>query len=188
MRRIAPGSVKLPSNSLYTRVYVGPPDVISNIRPVVYDSLAERASRPNTTVHHPYSLAEFSAPKSPVIRKHGMLAQYSERLMNELEALQLHTRLQSIWLDQFNHRFWTDNNARFERAAQEYKSRVAVLEPIPLEVMSPFYREWLRSNSGRLRHYNHTLWAATYHVIFAQLRLALFSYYTRAVTWLAGRF
>ena len=107
--------------------------------------------------------------------------------MSEIEALQLHTRLQSIWLDQFNHRFWTDNNARFERAAQEYMSHVAVQGPIPLEVMSPFYREWLRTNRRRLRHYNRTLWAATYRVIFAQLRLALFSYYTRTVTWLAGR-
>lgn len=166
-----------------TRVFVGPPDAISRLRPVVYDGIAESVTRP-TSACHPYSLSEFSAPT--MTKKHGAISTYAGRLMSELETLQLHTRLQTIWLDQFNHRFWTDNNARFERAESEYKSHLALPGPVPLELMSPFYREWLRVNSARLRKYNRVLWATTYKVIFAQMRLSLFSYYTRAIVWLAG--
>ena len=169
--------------SSHTRVFVGPPDAVSRLRPIVYDGIAGSVSRP-TSDSHPYSLSEFSAPI--ITKKRGAISSYAERVMSQLETLQLHTRLQTIWLDQFNHRFWTDNNARFERAESDYKSRLALPGPVPLELMSPFYREWLRVNSVRLRNYNRVLWTTTYKVIFAQIRLSLFSYYTRAILWLAG--
>ena len=102
--------------SSHTRVFVGPPDAVSRLRPIVYDGIVGSVSRPTST-SHPYSLSEFSAPI--ITKKHGAISSYAERVMSKLETLHLHTRLQTIWLDQFNHRFWTDNNARFERAESD---------------------------------------------------------------------
>lgn len=99
----------------------------------------------------------------------------------------MHTRLQSMWLDQFNQRFWLDNNVRFTRALEEYISQVAPRGDATLEMLAPFYREWLVVNERRLRHYNRTLWVATYKTIGAQMRLALLQGYTRIVLWIAGR-
>lgn len=167
------------------RMYVGPPDPISHMRPVVYDNVAQHVKRPKNITNHPYSLSEFSTPPS-LSRRSGFLAHHSEQMLSNLESLQLHARLQTISLDQMNHRFWSDNNARFMRAKQEYSAYVSPETPASLELMSPFYREWLRTNSARLRRYNRLLWATTYRVIFAQMHAGLVSFYTRIIVRLAG--
>ncbi|KOS13855.1 hypothetical protein Malapachy_1859 [Malassezia pachydermatis] len=124
--------------------------------------------------------------KSAALRQNNALSRYAEKLMTRLEAAQLHARLQSMWLDQYNQRFWTDNNVRFSRALQEYESTISPNTPASLEQVSPFYREWLATNAERLRHYNRTLWVATYKVIGAQVWYRCVLGYTRVVAWLAG--
>ncbi|KAI3620058.1 hypothetical protein CBS9595_002025 [Malassezia furfur] len=175
-------------------MYVGPPDTLSNLRPVVFgvgrsQSAPSSRTRPQGETHatsaHPYSLSEFSMPTSSV--PHGTIAQYVHRLGNRLEAAQLQARLQSMWLDQFNQRFWSDNNARFQRAREEYEAASgAIVGEAPLEQVAPFYRAWLATNAGRLRNYNRALWAATARVVLAQTHYALLRYYTQLVARFAG--
>ncbi|WFD27921.1 hypothetical protein MNAN1_002929 [Malassezia nana] len=179
--RVAPPVAR--ASRWWPQAFVRAPDPVSNLRPVVY---REPKARPTTSIH-PYSLEEFTAPahaqrwSSP-----GALVRYAERLRGQLDAVQMHARLQSMWLDQFNQRFWFDNNVRFTRALQEYKAEVAPEGDASLERLAPFYRDWLVENAARLRHYNRTLWIATYKTIGAQLRLALLQGYTRWVVWCAG--
>ena len=172
------------ASRLQPQAFVGPPDPVSNLRPIVYK---EPQTRP-ASVLHPYSLDEFTAPaQAPRGSSTRALTRYADQLLGQLEAVKMHTRLQSMWLDQFNQRFWLDNNVRFTRALEEYISQVAPRGDATLEMLAPFYREWLVVNERRLRHYNRTLWVATYKTIGAQMRLALLQGYTRIVLWIAGR-
>ncbi|WFD43727.1 hypothetical protein MPSI1_002391 [Malassezia psittaci] len=170
--------------------YIGPPDPLSNLRPVVFgvsenggENSSEKHIPPRTS--HPYSLTEFSLPATR--NSQGVLAQYVYRCFDRLEAAQLQTRLQTMWLDQFNQRFWIDNNTRFQRARQEYEAALNLeVEHASLEQVAPFYRAWLATNAARLRNYNHALWAGTARVIAAQTHYRLLRYYTQFVARLAG--
>jgi len=64
--------------------FIGPPDPVSNLRPVLYTN---PPPEPAPTLRHPYSLGEFSGG-----------AQDDD----------LQWRLQRQQLDAFNHSFWTD--------------------------------------------------------------------------------
>lgn len=178
------------------QMYVGPPDPVSHLRPVVYASNEEREQAGGARTAHPYSLAEFSQPLGRIAGARGgagaqlggPLGAYHGRMLQRLEAARLDARLQSIWLDQFNQRFWTDNNARFERALTEYEAQGAqgaAVEP-PQERTARFYRAWLAANATRLRAYNHMLWDASVSVVTAQVRLAVVQWYTRVVEWAAS--
>lgn len=170
-----------------TPVYVGPPDAVSNLRPVMYGATPVPEQQLAAPTSHPYSLAEFAmSPRMRYGSTSSPLAQYADSLLARLEAAQLHARLQTMWLDQFNQRFWTDNNTRFRQALEEYERQVSPGTTPPLEVVAPFYREWLSTNEKRLRLYNRALWLATYKVIIAQWSYVLRRSYTQAVTWLAG--
>lgn len=77
-----------PFHSVRTRDYVGPPDPVSNIRPVLYDD--------QVTTHveslrqlHPYALSEF-------------------RDRDDSHALEYQWKLQRQQLDAFNDAFWRD--------------------------------------------------------------------------------
>ncbi|PKI82462.1 hypothetical protein MVES1_003401 [Malassezia vespertilionis] len=168
-------------------MFVGHPDPVSNLRPVVYGATEESRAAPSNPTH-PYSLAEFSLPsKAGKGARHGLFARHLERLEQRLEAAQLQARLQSFWLDQFNQRFWTDNNVRFQRAVAEYESTSKlVVGKAPLDDVAPFYREWLAVNGVRLRNYNRTLWVSTAHVVASQLLFALLLRYMRCIAWIAS--
>lgn len=164
-------------------VYIGPPDSVSNLRPVVYGAAEDR--RRSAAATHPYSLSEFSVKDTG--RPRGPLAQYTQRLAARLEAAQLQARLQTMWLDQFNQRFWTDNNTRFQQAVAEYEHAAGlVVGEAPLEQVAPFYRAWLATNAARLRSYNRTLWLSTARVVAAQAHYTLLRWYARSVASLAG--
>lgn len=64
--------------------FIGPPDPVSNLRPVLY---AKPSSSPPSRVRHPYSLREFTG-------------------MQQDNGLQW--RIHRQQLDAFNHNFWTD--------------------------------------------------------------------------------
>jgi hypothetical protein len=101
---------------------VGSPDVISNLRPAIYDGIwftavssipseentAEGSSalpstlvHPNPTTSHPYSLDEFNSASQGKGAAH-------DPFHDEREAWDLQYRLHKQSLDAFNHAFWTD--------------------------------------------------------------------------------
>ncbi|KAL5489907.1 hypothetical protein ACEPAI_4739 [Sanghuangporus weigelae] len=143
------------------RALVGPPDPVSNLRPVIYDevesipswrkrkgkgkegdSVVELGGGENTsslvkrkqaTTSHPYQLDEFSG-----------------------DPLDYQWRLERSRLDAYNHAFWKDSNTRFETAKQ------AVLSSLPEDAspetreaaLSEFYGKWLQQEHERLRGYS----------------------------------
>jgi apoptogenic protein 1 len=64
------------------RDLVGPPDPVSNLRPVIYDDPPTPASSASS---HPYSLREFTG-----------------------DTREYQWKVQRQELDSFNHKFWTD--------------------------------------------------------------------------------
>ena len=156
-------------------IYVGPPDRVSNLRPTIYG-----VNRPSGARAHPYSLSEFS--QSSLARR-GPLGRLQQALAARLEAAQLEARLRNMWLDQFNQRFWTDNNARFERALREYEESLPPDDRPASERAAPFYRAWLAANETRLRNYNWMLWRATFGAIGAQIKYAVIYRAAQAAEW-----
>lgn len=61
---------------------VGPPDRVSNLRPVIYD---DAPVPPPDGVRHPYSLREFTG-----------------------DTREYHWKMQRQQLDAYNHEFWSD--------------------------------------------------------------------------------
>lgn len=157
-------------------MFVGPPDRTSNLRPTVYGVSAPASARA-----HPYSLSEFSQAGR---RRHGLAGRVQHALAVRLEAAQLDARLQNMWLDHFNQRFWLDNNARFERALAEYLAHLPADGRPESERAAPFYRAWLADNAVRLRRYNAALWRGTFAAIVAQLRYSAIYHASRAAEWL----
>ncbi|CBQ73274.1 conserved hypothetical protein [Sporisorium reilianum SRZ2] len=125
---------------------VGPPDPISNLRPIRYGSAFEEAassssssasSQPSSatsqsaalSMSHPYSLHEFTTSgdssyggwSRSTHRNRPSL--YFERLLSKLEEAELAHKLRMARADSFNQRFWQDNNARFIQALSEFRSR-----------------------------------------------------------------
>lgn len=134
---------------------VGPPDPISNLRPVLYNN-----NQAATELPHPYSLREFSGD---VVRDHD-----------------LQWRLHQQQLDDFSHNFWTDvsanispilqvkalmtwvqSNTRFEAGKR------SVLSSLPESstaiarerALSEFYRGWVQQEVQLQKVYT-TEWRA----------------------------
>ncbi|KAF8610234.1 hypothetical protein BDV93DRAFT_550071 [Ceratobasidium sp. AG-I] len=116
---------------------VGPPDPVSNIRPV----LRGTSTGDGIQIAHPYSVSEFS--RSEVVG-------YS--------VLALHER----HLETLNHSFWTDVNTRFNAARQKILDSYppasspegATARDAALEAeLAAFYRSWLSKEDVRFRAY-----------------------------------
>ncbi|KAI5123361.1 hypothetical protein M0805_001782 [Coniferiporia weirii] len=116
--------------SLRRCALVGPPDPVSNLRPIIYD---EDVPRTRTSPTHPYLLDEFD----------GNPQDYQWRVERK-------------WLDAYNHAFWTDSNTRFEDAKRAVLSALPEnATPEATETaLSEFYGNWLRQEHGRLREYS----------------------------------
>ncbi|KZT26373.1 hypothetical protein NEOLEDRAFT_1155868 [Neolentinus lepideus HHB14362 ss-1] len=114
---------------------VGPPDPVSNLRPVYYDD-------PLPVRWHPYSLEEFSDPEV-------------ENAGPSVQDLELQYKLLRQQLDAFNHAFWTDSNLRFESA------KSMILQSLPSSstpqdrdiALAHFYQQWLNQESARQQQY-----------------------------------
>ena len=76
--------LRLLHSSVSTANYVGPPDPVSNIRPVLYNDLGSTSAE---SPQHPYSLDEFR---------------------NDSDTLEYQWKLQRQQLDAFNDAFWRD--------------------------------------------------------------------------------
>ena len=77
--------LRLLHSSVPTPNYVGPPDPMSNIRPVLYNDLSSTTAEPQ---RHPYSLDEFQNDSE--------------------DTLEYQWKLQRQQLDAFNDAFWRD--------------------------------------------------------------------------------
>jgi hypothetical protein len=79
-------NARFSSNWIKSEIFVGPPDPVSNIRPVLRGNLAQLGIQRA----HPYSLFEFSRQE---------VVGYSPSALHERR------------LEAFNHSFWTDVRA-----------------------------------------------------------------------------
>ncbi|KAK7693445.1 hypothetical protein QCA50_003013 [Cerrena zonata] len=108
---------------------VGPPDQVSNLRPVIYD---DAPILPPDGVRHPYSLREFTG-----------------------DTREYHWKMQRQQLDAYNHEFWTDSNTRFEAAKQAYLDSLpssCTLEDQET-ALSVFYSKWVKQETARQQQY-----------------------------------
>lgn len=147
---------------------VGPPDPITNLRPVWHRPRFSELRPVSSTVKlHPYSLDEFSSSASSA-RAAGALAQgrdyrrsqsrrleQLERLRVKFEAEDLAWRLRRRRLDQLSHAYWARSNTAFGKAKEAAEERAAltsltvaggnkVQDP---RVMEDFLRSWVDSRS-----------------------------------------
>ncbi|PSR74095.1 hypothetical protein PHLCEN_2v10051 [Hermanssonia centrifuga] len=117
-------------SSVACRHLVGPPDPISNLRPVIYD---DGPSLPRSDVRHPYSLKEFTG-----------------------DTREYQWKIQRQELDAFNHAFWIDSNTRFEAGKQA--TLASLPETCTAEdkevALSGFYRSWVIQESPRHDEYD----------------------------------
>lgn len=148
---------------------------------------------------HPYSLHEFTTSGDSSFGWSGSAntrrgakspSLYFERLLAKLEEAELAHKLRMARADNFNQRFWQDNNARFIQALSEFRSRtgsskaVATLpaateaegkdavtsskqgQGLELDLdsdsLATFYSAWLKANAARHRAYNRQLWRQTF--------------------------
>lgn len=148
---------------------------------------------------HPYSLQEFTTSGDSSLGWSGSgrarrgsksPSLYFERLLSKLEEAELAHKLRMARADNFNQRFWQDNNARFIQALSEFRSRtpsskaVATLPKgsaaegkqaetssqqgqeseldLDSDSLATFYSAWLKANAARHRAYNRQLWRQTF--------------------------
>lgn len=134
---------------------VGPPDPISNIRPVIYaqseisDSKRRRegpapgqagasasAFGPQQQQPHPYSAHEFSQPSSSTegsrrLRGLGIFRYYRDHVdsvTDRFEEASMRLRLAKLGTDATTQRFWRDNNIRFSRDLESWRRRKGLIE------------------------------------------------------------
>jgi len=133
---------------------IGPPDPISNIRPVIVDSPA-RGPRRET---HPYSLAEFGA--------------------KDEDDADLQWRIERERLNALNHVFWYDSNTRFMRGKQLVLDRLHAQAEQPTArekeaALSEFYSRWTVLESARQTAYTAEWNRRNYTVITLAMRRQL---------------
>ena len=138
--------------SLVRRHLVGPPDPISNLRPVIYD---DAVPEHRTDVTHPYSLREFGG-----------------------DTREYQWKMQRQELDAHNHQFWKevcvllveclsmpahrrDHSIPLKSNTRFYAAKEAVLQSLPEETtpeqrevtLSDFYRRWVAQERKRSDDY-----------------------------------
>jgi hypothetical protein len=127
---------------------VGPPDPLSNIRPMFYAPIASSSSsssiRATQPLPHPYSLDEFSQTKRGGGRsgkgasssRMGLgffkgYRDYVDRVSQRVEEEEMKLRVSKMSTDTITQRFWKDNNLRFNRDLDNWREeshrRVAAL-------------------------------------------------------------
>ncbi|PWN31485.1 uncharacterized protein FA14DRAFT_94586 [Meira miltonrushii] len=118
---------------------VGPPDSISNIRPMVYapsKSFDRRRNKsPSTSANvtqqpHPYSPNEFhqtasstfstSQQKPKGLGMFRLYREYVDHVCDRVEEVDMKLRLSKLTTDSTTQRFWRDNNTRFSRDMQAW--------------------------------------------------------------------
>ncbi|CCM02414.1 uncharacterized protein FIBRA_04512 [Fibroporia radiculosa] len=109
---------------------VGPPDTVSNIRPVVYD---DDLPNQRADLTHPYSLREFKG-----------------------DTREYQWKMQRQQLDAYNHTFWSNSNSRFEAAKNALLESLpdSCTEEDREFALSEFYRRWIVQETARQQEYD----------------------------------
>ncbi|KAI0065381.1 hypothetical protein BV25DRAFT_1798454 [Artomyces pyxidatus] len=129
---------------------VGPPDPISNIRPILYDDPLPDSPR------HPYSLSEFRG-----------------------DTRDYQWKLQRQQLDAWNHAFWTDSNTRFECGRAAALSRAEATPEAQERALADFYRDWVVQEGPRQDEYNRELRRRTVEEIKLSVRVHYWAFRAR---------
>jgi hypothetical protein len=141
--------LRLFHSSIPTANYVGPPDPVSNIRPVLYHDLGPTSVE---SPQHPYSLDEFR---------------------QDSDTLEYQWKLQRQQLDAFNDAFWRDVRFSRRRAHMLYNhpiqtntrfdaAKAAAMSDFPPHVtaeqreerLGEFYKKWVLQEAARQEEYN----------------------------------
>ncbi|KAI0035096.1 hypothetical protein K488DRAFT_76869 [Vararia minispora EC-137] len=151
----------LHATSRLARTLIGPPDPISNLRPVLYDASDTPRPVKSTVVIHPYSLSEFARPESD---------------------LEYGWRWHRKQLDAFNHAFWTDANTRFTSARDDALSSLPpnATSKARDAVLADLYRRWVLQEASRQAEYNRQFRRRTYEEIKLAMRVH-WSRFTRRI-------
>ncbi|CAD6951540.1 unnamed protein product, partial [Tilletia laevis] len=178
------------TSDLLPTLLVGPPDPISNLRPIRYVSPLDRRVLPSSgaqqegAISHPYSLSEFSTghqhqhqqSQTTGTRAHRGAeleiepSPYFQSLQSRLESASLAHRLRSSRAHTFDQRFWSDNNHRF---ARDLAASSTPHSPSPSETgenNAEFYTAWLSANADRHRAYNRVLVRRTFRDLAPEAR------------------
>ncbi|KAH8116941.1 hypothetical protein DFH11DRAFT_1140888 [Phellopilus nigrolimitatus] len=149
------------------RALVGPPDPVSNLRPVIYDDVdyvdtrggrrRKGKGREDREANNSQDEDGGSA-RALVAFERTRTSPTHPYLLDEFDGdpLDYQWRVERKRLDAYNHAFWADSNARFEGAKR------AVLSSLPESAspdtreaaLSEFYGNWLRQEHGRLKEYS----------------------------------
>ncbi|KAF8580878.1 hypothetical protein K439DRAFT_265203 [Ramaria rubella] len=116
------------------RELVGPPDPVSNIRPILFEGQAPSQGNQR----HPYSLTEFGA--------------------RDEDNIDLQWRFEREQLNAFNHAFWRDSNTRFmigkQYVIQQFQGREDAHTVKDKEkALSEFYSRWSIQETTRQAKY-----------------------------------
>ncbi|KAG8897058.1 hypothetical protein FRB99_008476 [Tulasnella sp. 403] len=174
------------TNQAPASVLVGTPDMVSNLRPAIYDGVWFKAvstppdpssspsSLPSSTLvypekntEHPYALNEFPSKRGAE----------GDRFFEEKQSWNLQHRLLKQSLDAFNHAYWTDSNTRFNtykhfvenstKSYEEYQSASSDEQELMLErETAAFYRAWQVAEGPRQKAYTKELHRRTFELIW----------------------
>lgn len=156
------------------RDLVGPPDALTNLRPV-YRAPKFTSPQPSagTRKLHPYSLDEFGS-RTPVISSSTLLpgsrqktaAKQQARLArleavrSTFEAEDLAWRLQQRRLEQVSHEHWARSNSAFAKAKNEAEDKASMgslsLGSPDSFIMEDFHKRWLEDNAQEYERYQQT--------------------------------
>lgn len=176
---------------------VGPPDPLTNLRPVYYAPRFTSPAPVNSTKKlHPYQLDEFGSSNLPFTSanlqasgkqrnatetssKLNASREKLENLRRRFEAEDLAWRLQRRRLDQISHEHWARSNLAFIAAKEEAeaKARMSSISPSKNQydpyVMEEFHRSWVENRAPYFEAYQRD-WIAG---IFSHLKPAMRAVY-----------
>lgn len=122
---------------------VGPPDPVSNIRPMFYapvpsssttttTSFASNSLLSSPSLPHPYSLSEFSqvttrggkgSSRGAGLGIFKSYRDHLDRVSNKVEEAEMKLRVSKLGTDNITQRFWKDNNSRFTRDLESWREQ-----------------------------------------------------------------
>ncbi|KAG9020047.1 hypothetical protein FS837_008631, partial [Tulasnella sp. UAMH 9824] len=183
------------SSSPPPAVLIGSPDVISNLRPAIYDGVWFKAVEtisddpvtwssstlihPDKETEHPYALSEFPLNEGQQMQKDGAGV---DPFFEEKQEWRLQYRLLKQSLDAFNHAFWTDTNTRFNaykhfvetstKSSPEYAAASpGRQEELLQDATAAFYRLWQATEEKRQRAYTKEMYRKTWGLIWYGARM-----------------
>ncbi|KAL7409392.1 hypothetical protein BDY24DRAFT_418904 [Mrakia frigida] len=159
---------------------VGPPDPISNIRPIIY-KVTPNAPRPTPsyTSPSPSSSSSASSSRTPLPSRltpsQGSLHYSPGEFPREGDetAGQAAYRVQREKLDKFNNDFWASNNIRFAAALSEAMASLPPMSTPPTQAeedrkedrLAEFYKSWLIQEEPKQKQWMKDWWKGNWGIL-----------------------